>query len=149
MTRYFDTAYVAKCYLNEQGAAEVRALAEGATERVSSDLCRVEFASLLQRYVRGGKLSRRQASEVSRQFSDDCGAGVWTLAPLSSAIVELAAARALAAPPATFLRSLDALHLATAAELGLEEVYSNDRRLIAAAAAFGLRAIDVISESAR
>jgi predicted nucleic acid-binding protein len=51
------------------------------------------------------------------------------------------------APPATFLRAADALHLACAAVHGFTETYSNDRHFLDAAPLFGLRGIDVISNS--
>jgi predicted nucleic acid-binding protein len=38
-----------------------------------------------------------------------------------------------------FLRAGDAVHLATAAEAGFGEVWTNDRHMLAAARAFGLR----------
>jgi len=45
----------------------------------------------------------------------------------------------LAAPANIFLRSADAIHLATARELGESEIWTSDRHMLAAAPFSGLR----------
>jgi predicted nucleic acid-binding protein len=44
----------------------------------------------------------------------------------------------IAAPRDLFIRTADAVHLATAHEIGEREVWTNDRHMLAAAAYFGL-----------
>ena len=68
---YFDTAYVAKSYLNEPGGKEVRLLCEQASERISSELTIGELSVVFHRHVREGKLSNAQAKTFRRQFEDD------------------------------------------------------------------------------
>ena len=65
---YFDAAYVAKCYLNEPGADRVRTLARGADGLTSSEWGRLEFVCILQRHLREGHLSAREAREVFSEF---------------------------------------------------------------------------------
>lgn len=60
--------------------------------------------------------------------------------------VQLACEKIAAASDMVFLRAADALHLASAVAQGFEEIYTHDRHMLAAAAAFGLQARDVIAE---
>ena len=69
------------------------------------------------------------------------GQGLWTWLPLTTAL----AARTVVArlPRPVFLRAADALHLICAQEHGLREIYTNDRRMSAAARHFRLKPITV------
>ena len=51
---YFDTAYIAKCYLNEHGSAEVRNLANEAERVACCAFGRIEFAATVHRNLREG-----------------------------------------------------------------------------------------------
>jgi predicted nucleic acid-binding protein len=136
---YFDTAYVAKCYVNEADSRRVRAVLRGGGGGHSSALCRPELAAVLLRHVREDALTSGQATRLHADFLADIDRGVWTLLSLSEAFLERAAARVLALEPDTFVRAADAIHLWAASEAGFGEIWSSDRRLLAAAPAFGLR----------
>jgi predicted nucleic acid-binding protein len=136
---YFDTAYVAKCYVNEPDSLRVRAVLRAASGGHSSALCRPELATVLRRHAREGALTARQASHLHDDFVIDVARGVWTLLPLSDAFLARVAARVAALDPHTFVRAADAIHLWAASEAGFPDVWSNDRHLLAAAPAFGLR----------
>ncbi len=138
MRLYFDTAYIAKCYLNEPDGAAVRRLARRAAGLCSSMLCIAEMACVLQRQIREGRLSSDQAAEWRAEFLGDVHNGVWVLLPVSERLWYRVEAAVSALPPAACVRAGDAVHLVTALEAGFTEIWTNDRHLLNAAPHFGL-----------
>lgn len=135
---YFDTAYIAKFYLNEPDSVRVRELVQKSDGVYSSIWAVAEFHSLLHRQVREGFLAPRAARDLAACFSDHTAGGLWTLLPLTEALLRRAGALILAAPKRLFLRTGDAIHLISAQEAGESAVYTNDRHMLASAAYFGL-----------
>jgi predicted nucleic acid-binding protein len=135
---YFDTAYVAKCYLNEDDSGPVRHLAFSADGLYSSSWCIAELACVFQRHIRESQLTRAQAGRLRDLFLADVRGGIWSLVPISEHFLFRVESliRALAHP--VYLRAGDAIHLAAAQEAGFTEIWSNDRRVLEAAPAFGL-----------
>ena len=78
------------------------------------------------------------------QFKTDVSTTTIILLPLIDPVYDRIEAAFAFAPPTLYLRAADALHLATAAEHGFTEIYSNDRHLLAAAPVFGLEGVNVI-----
>lgn len=145
MTRlYFDTSYLCKLYWPERGSREVAALAAGADEIVCGLHGRAEFYSAGHRKRREGAADLAALKIAFAQFEADRAAGGLPLLPLTETILDRVAVAFASATPACFLRAADALHLATAAEHGFAEIYSNDLHLLAAAPLFGLRGIDMM-----
>ena len=144
MSVYFDTAYVAKCYLNEPDSAGVRAFARGVTGLTSSAWCRAELACVFQRHVREGRLRRSDARAIHQVFLDDVVDGAWTLLPVSAETLERVEEHVRRLRKNVFLRAGDAVHLATAVAAGFREVWTNDRHMLAAARSFGLRGRSVV-----
>ena len=62
---YFDTSYIAKCYLNEPYAEVVRQCAMQAEGLACSQLGRVEFWSVLNRHIREGRLAAHRARSAA------------------------------------------------------------------------------------
>jgi predicted nucleic acid-binding protein len=141
---YFDTAYLAKCYLNEPGADQVRELAYTSVGLASCELARLEFATILQRHLREGHLTRRELRTVLKDFATDEQSGVWRWFGVTPELLERARTAVLEIPPTVFLRSNDALHLACAAEQGFQTVHTNDRHMLAAAPHFRLTGVNVL-----
>lgn len=136
---YFDSAYIAKFYVDEPESNAVRALAESLGRVCCNTLGRLEVASVFHRKWREGGFGDAAYKELSAQFDDDCAAGLWTWLPISPALIEVANKAISKLPKSTFLRSADLLHIVSAREHGFKEIYSNDRHLLAAAKHFSLK----------
>lgn len=132
-------------YSAEQGHEKVKALLPGVDRIYSLHLARAEFASVVLRKRREKAASDNALNEMHQQFLDEVRDGHIHLIVPEESEFEVIEAALRTAPPTTFLRAADALHLASAAWHGFKEVYSNDRHFLAAAPLFGLRGIDVTS----
>lgn len=141
---YFDTAYLAKCYVNEHGSSEVRELAAEAGRVACCAYGRLELMGALRRKLREGTIVRGQYRMILSQFDSDEVDHIWTWLPVTPDLLATAVAEFRALEPTIYLRSADALHLACALENGFSEIWSNDRRLLKAASAFRIQGRDVI-----
>jgi len=138
MSAYFDSAYIAKCYVNEADSPQVRAQLSRSGGAHSSSLSRAEVAATLLRHLREGSLDRKQAAKLQADFTSDIEAGVWTMVPVSDASMDRVAVRLSQIPQTTYVRAGDAIHLCAASEAGFSDIWTNDRHLLGAAAVFGL-----------
>ncbi|MFA5042872.1 MAG: type II toxin-antitoxin system VapC family toxin [Kiritimatiellia bacterium] len=141
---YFDTSYIAKCYLNEPHADKVRQLAMRSDGLACSYLGRVEFWSVLNRHVREGRIASKQAQAIRRVFVEDEVNDVWHWFPVTSDLMMKVCGALEHLPLDLFVRSADAIHLVSATEHGLNQIYSSDTHLLRCAACFGLRGCNVI-----
>lgn len=140
---YFDSAYIAKFYIDEPQSDAVRRLAETLARVHCCALGRIEVAGVFHRKWREDAFSEREFHEVSAQFADDCAAELWTWLPVTDRLVVDTAESLRTLSKRITVRSADALHLACAREHGLRLVYTNDRHMIQAAPAFGIEAIGI------
>ena len=141
---YFDTAYIVKCYVKEEGWQQVREFARDQERIACSIYGRLELHAALHRKTRENALTERQLEVVLRQFGADEEARLWTWLPLTAAIMTEVATTFASLPRHVFLRTGDAVHLLTAKQNGLKEIFSNDQRLLDAAPAVGLPGRNVI-----
>ncbi len=142
---YFDSAYLAKIYLNEPDSPPVRKLAEQADIIACSSHGQIETACVFHRKWREGALDRSGLLVRMRQLERDTACGLLCWLPLTDVLLETTRRLVLDMDKKTFLRAADALHLACARENGFKAIYSNDTRLMDAAKHFGLRGKNVIS----
>lgn len=124
--------------MREPGSERVREHAREAGHIACCEIGKVELAAVLHRHLREKRLNARQYGVVMRQFASDLDQGVWTWLPLTSPVLALARKRYDDLSAKVFLRAADAMHLSCAAENGFDEIYTNDRHMLAACAAFGL-----------
>jgi len=141
---YFDTSYLFRLYSFEAGHNAVKELLDDCERVVSAAHARAEFATIILRKRREKSDSTAHLAELHEQFLDEYRDGHIALLPPTEAVFERLEATLRRAPRDTFIRASDALHLACAAEHGFDEVYSNDRHLLATAPLFGLRGRDVV-----
>jgi len=139
VSAYFDSAYIAKCYVNEVDSSRVRALLQTSGGAHSSSLARAELAATLLRHVREGAISLSHSRKLQSDFVADVESGVWTMVPVSDALMTRVAVRIAQLPRTVYERAGDAVHLCAAGEAGFSEVWTNDRHMLAAAGAFGLQ----------
>jgi hypothetical protein len=138
MSLYLDTAYIAKCYLNEPDAQAVRAMVRGETDLYSSALCRAELACVFHRHFRDGGLTHKQADRLRALFREDLETGVWNLIPVSTEVLDEVDEVIGRLRRNVFVRGADAIHLLSAKQAGFSEIWSSDRHMIAAAKYLGL-----------
>jgi predicted nucleic acid-binding protein len=136
---YFDTAYIAKFYLNEPESERIRTLVAEAGSVYSSSWAMAEFHTVVVRHFREGRLAQNRMEFVAARFDYDLAVGLWQLTPVTSSVLRQTANFLLSAPR-LLIRAGDAVHLTTAFMLGEREVWTNDRHMTLAAPSFHLTA---------
>jgi predicted nucleic acid-binding protein len=140
---YLDTTYIAKFYFNEPESPRVRELVRKADTIHSSLWALAEFHAVIHRRLRDSSsspdsFSINDARDLVSRFSEHIEQGLWILVPVNVALLRRTSALMLSAPRDLFIRTADAVHLATAQEIGEREVWTNDRHMLAATGYFGL-----------
>jgi predicted nucleic acid-binding protein len=101
-------------------------------------LCIGEIACVFHRHVREGTLSAAQSIRLRALFLEDIENEVWNLVPMTNRLMHRVEFMTRKLPSACFLRAGDAIHIVSASEAGFNEIWTNDRHLLAAAAHFGI-----------
>jgi len=109
---YIDTSVLGAYYCPEPSSATAEHALRQAGAPVISTLTEVEFCSLIARKRRLRELSERQAEEILNLFGVHVAEGFYRRISLTSE--HFLKARQLVGAPNSVLRTLDALHLASA-----------------------------------
>ena len=132
MKTFLDSSSFAKRYVEEHGSNDVETICAATTQLALSVLCVPEIISALNRRRREHMLTQLQYETAKRHLDDDVRhADIINLTPsvVESSITILEAGT---------VRTLDALHVACAAQWGPDLFVSSDKRQIDAARHAGL-----------
>jgi hypothetical protein len=92
----------------------------------------MELLAALHRKLREQVLSRRQFEIVLRQLDLDEEQGLWTWLPLTEAISAAVTASYRRLPSSVFVRTGDMIHLVTARDQTMTEIFSSETHILAA-----------------
>ena len=133
-----DTSALAKRYIQEPGSEELDSFFISVTTIIYvSTLALPEFATALGRKVRDKEISKRSAASALEEFDRDWQ-GLFTRVPLDDMIASSAAALGIKYP----VKGADAVHLASAIEMGVDLFVASDHKLLKLAEKEGLKAYD-------
>jgi predicted nucleic acid-binding protein len=141
---YFDTAYLAKCYLNEYGSSEVKQLATEDGRVACCEFGRMELAATFHRNLRQNSITPSEFRLLWKQFDLDEANRIWNWLPVNHELITDVTNRFRKLAPSVYLRSADALHLTCAIQHGFKKIHSSDGHLLAAAKTYGIKGVNVI-----
>jgi predicted nucleic acid-binding protein len=143
---YFDATFLVKLHIAEPGSSKIVEFVRKRNEVVvSSVTARTEVMAALHRKFREGS-THAALLKAHEQFQREIEVGRIVFLMFTPSIVDRVEEAFLNLPANVLLRAGDAVHLATAAEARLNEIYSNDRHLLTAAPLFKLKGINPLAK---
>lgn len=128
---YFDTSFLVPLFLAENKSEYVESVLQSVQDdRAISQWLRVEFTSIVARYVRMKDFNKSQASSILDSFEMLINEAFYILAPTAA---DFNLATTLLQHYHAGLRAGDALHLAIAQNHGAKKLYTLDQGLEKAA----------------
>ena len=141
MKIFIDTSSLAKRYVQEPGSDELDELYRSAIEAVYiSTLAIVEFSAAIRRKIRNKDILERAGSYAMQEFEEDWQ-GWLTKIPLTEELAELAASLAIRYP----LKGSDAVHLSSAAAIGVDLFVTSDMNLLKTAKKIGIKSYNPVN----
>jgi predicted nucleic acid-binding protein len=135
---YLDTPILAKLFFAEPESNEVQRIASAQGALHSSEILLTEFHSVVARKRREQGLPEEMVAEIIAAFEQQIEEGVIQLVPLTREQLMASGRLMLRLRDTLGLRSLDAIHLHACMEYSLHPLFTNDRVMLAAAAALGI-----------
>lgn len=134
---YLDSCVIVKLVSHEPDSEAYNAMVAGQNV-VTSELAVTEVRSALLTKERTGRISRQARATGWRLFQEKVRAEELILLPLNRQVIERAGAVIEQCHPQVALRTLDAIHVATAELNGGEQMCSSDQRVCEASDFVGL-----------
>jgi len=139
---YLDTAVLVKLLVREPDSSFYASLADGQLVW-TAEITITECYSALLRKEREGTITARHRKAAWKEFESDLAERRVALVGVTRPLFERANAILESCQPAIALRSLDAIHLAAAAQCGSWPLCTNDARMRTAAARMGYPLVPV------
>jgi len=140
MPVYLDTSALAKWYLNEVGSDVFVDWIKGQSDVHISSLTVTEMRCLLARRKRMGEISAELEQQIFAVFTEDIERGYLIRHPLLDQHAQ-AAIGLMEQLPQHALRTLDAMHLAIARDIGCQAIATSDHVMAAAVGALEMKTI--------
>lgn len=140
---YWDTSALAKLYLQETDSGAFRGLVVALAPVVTAHLTRHELRTVLRRREAEGAIVAGAAALLYQDFESDIAAGLIVIQEETDGVRQefiQALELCFSAAPAVFVRTNDALHIASAKAAGQTPLVTADLRQKAAAIHVGLSA---------
>jgi predicted nucleic acid-binding protein len=134
---YLDSCVIVKLVSHEPDSAAYHKIVAGRSV-VTSELAVAEVRSALLTKERAGRISTHARQVGWRLFQEKLRGEEFVLLPLNRHVIERAGAVIDQCHPKVALRTLDAIHVATAELFGGEEMCSSDDRVQKASDFIGL-----------
>ncbi len=136
---YADTSFFVSLYLPDRHSNEARKQMEEHPRIWLTPLHRAEWAHAVSQHLFQRKISPREAQQVRESFELDRKLGVWMEAGLPEMAFETCTELARRHVARLGVRTLDSLHVASAAELKAESFWTFNVRQEQLAKAVGLK----------
>ena len=139
-TVYLDTSALAKWYINEKGSEKVEEYIQKHGPMDISDLTVVEMRSLLSRHRQNKNIDSKQEMQIFAAFQEDIRYKFLICHPFPAGLA-VGTVNILSFLSDIPLRTLDALHLTIAKEIGANYLATSDNIMAEGAKALGMSVV--------
>jgi len=135
---YLDTSVAVAIYAREANSDALEAILAGGDGFFSSELLRAEMSGALLVKEKNKLISAALRAEILAKFEEHLSEGAVQLIPLNDLLVAEAIELMTQVYPDVLLRTLDAIHLATALSVEAGPLFTRDKRMLDAARKLGI-----------